>query len=347
MEAIAMANESNVLFPNLKELIWHAIPFPPLEFLIGPNTHQLSLHVLEDSSIPLAELASKHPHLQHVKIKAKPSSTKALQYQDAIQSLVRGLSALRVLDIDAGNAQTLNHLATLPMLHQLAIRLTEDNLACWKDFDPFPSLEKLRIYRGDLSRCISFLNNLSPHSMLHNIGIEASDTLHDNSQLRNLLKVAHSSSFPNVTRLVLGTWGMPLDDEGAAQIAMAWPSLISLKIYDRRAGRQHSRHTVYKQSPHPSLTGLVSFSQYCPHLQCLSIEINALNVPSTPPEFLPNKSLTIWNAGASEIGDLLKEVAGFLSDIFPSLRTIRASQDDWNEVQAMLGGEDRSHGGWD
>jgi hypothetical protein len=93
--------------------------------------------------------------------------------------------------------------------------------------------------------------------------------------------------------------------------------------------------------------GLASFAQHCPHLQRLSIEIDALDVPSTPPTYLANKSLTIWNAGASEIGDHLEKVEEFLSEIFPSLRTILASQGEWNKVQVMLGEEDRFRGGWD
>ncbi|KAJ7466204.1 hypothetical protein B0H11DRAFT_59893 [Mycena galericulata] len=122
--------------------------------------------------------------------------------------------------------------------------------------------------------------------------------------------------FSNLTHVNLSApIGFHLDDTTAAEVASAWPRLISLTLAASASIHIPSRMT---------LRALLSFAKSCPSLFNLELQLHAAVVPKweaqKPDEERPRqRSLRYLDVMDSPVGPPL-DVAAFLSSVFPRLR---------------------------
>ncbi|KAJ7271295.1 hypothetical protein B0H12DRAFT_730836 [Mycena haematopus] len=137
---------------------------------------------------------------------------------------------------------------------------------------------------------------------------------------RHLLPLFTLTTLTFVT--LAGPVGLDLDDTAAADIARAWPRIMSLDL----AGS-----AFLHIPPRTTLRALLAFARLCPNLWRLSLPINARSVPKwrkakTTAEARPTqRSLTFLNVGESPV-DAPLDVAAYLSSIFPKLGRVSAGK---------------------
>ncbi|KAJ7882022.1 hypothetical protein B0H14DRAFT_2565547 [Mycena olivaceomarginata] len=182
------------------------------------------------------------------------------------------------------------------------------------------------IYNGVAANC----NHVSLDSLsIALLPRDTTDTAADPEQIA-LYAVPGTHLFPlfmltTLTSVTLaGPVGLDLDDAAAAEIARAWPRIMSLDL----AGS-----AFLHVPPRTTLCALLAFARLCPHLWRLSLPINARSVPKwrkaqTAAEARPTqRRLRSLHVGESPVGTPL-DVAAYLSSIFPRLEWVLAGKED-------------------
>ncbi|KAJ7092495.1 hypothetical protein B0H15DRAFT_834147 [Mycena belliarum] len=176
------------------------------------------------------------------------------------------------------------------------------------------------------------------HGWLH-VGVDPASYLVPRAALRSLC------CFTELVMVNLQSpTGFDLDDETAWMLARAWPRLRLLALKADTAMAHYA--------PHATLDALRAFAQHCPELESLVLTFTAIVVPSesAPPQ--QTQSLMVQlGVGASPISSAAP-VAGFISALFPALRTILIEHDRdetqalWDQVGKLLPAV-QSEGDWE
>jgi len=290
---------------------------------------------------------------------------------------VRGLKYLHHLELAYLSSEAFACVASHPTLEHLSWQSScEDSptgLSHWENSHTSvsPSIKRLELELDDIPICTALLSTISPKATLTSIVIGIGSNCSPPRAVYDLLNVMHDHfhhssitsidlaggisdygilsdeekhdyllppsylqpilAFSNVTHVELDfCGGLDLDDESIRGIAMAWPCITSLYL-----GRQHSPN-----DSRATLLGLLSFAQYCPKLQVLSIMIDARMVPAILQE------QSVFSDALVELQVLDSPirhpgpVTAFLSSVFPKLATIVTKdeadyEEGWKQVQMV------------
>ncbi|KAJ7607633.1 hypothetical protein DFH06DRAFT_1347413 [Mycena polygramma] len=131
--------------------------------------------------------------------------------------------------------------------------------------------------------------------------------------------------FHDLTRLSITSFiGFDLDDSALAELARAWPQIITLCL--------SSIHHTY--TPHATAACLQSFAQHCPRLSQLTLAFDGAAIPGAENTARPRSvqhSLTMLNVQQSSLTTPIS-VARFISGLFPTLSKIETYREDlYNE----------------
>ncbi|KAJ6521554.1 hypothetical protein DFH09DRAFT_1424873 [Mycena vulgaris] len=305
--------------PNLQRLGWN--PSDPallsyVRLFLGPKLSSIVLTVRP--TLPylslLAYLASGFPSLLTVRTSAEdlipPAPYIALKTLEGITSFVLALNPLRSLSVSGLLPPAYHYLGRLASLESLAINQLADSPfpddAIPHSYHYFPSLRRLTIHspRVDFvpilnQYCVHILGYfaaISPSSLITSF----STALRDHSARSHLtdvnVRVFYSGggrepaacritpqviqpllSFPNLVVLCLETpAGYALNDNFCASMAAAWPRIA---LFELNTGFGHSISTPSTSDVTPA--ALSAFARHCPHLQDLTLAMDATRVPPT------------------------------------------------------------------
>lgn len=141
--------------------------------------------------------------------------------------------------------------------------------------------------------------------------------------------------FKNLQEVDISTLPLvpPVDNTILRKMATAWPQLSKLRM------------PHYKENPQIesriTLSGLVPLAQRCPELEELQISL-CITPPPLSIHLLPGRGLSESRLQTIEVHDSPVQLwiwaAGFLSGLFPELKTITSSahRDNWEKVNATL-----------
>jgi len=296
----------------------------PLTSQIIIRHHSLrTVHTFQQSDSPLSCEAILHlaqlPTLERL----------SLRTNGIMNTGERLLSSLKAMDV------------AFPMLHHLMV-CSDDLTSCNPLLDIIQSthlqhLHILLISAPLASEVKEFTTIISQHrsrTLISAISLSSATSsprnhteyIITNDTLKPLLSLRNMREF----RVVLCT-PIKINNAFIDDLAQSWPDLRVLEL-----GTEWRRSTGI---PHLTVKGLLPLVQYCPRLFHLGLEFNtdvsdfnnrgSLEEQTRPGGGLINQNITVFNAAASsarflEEEDIVK-LAGFLSDVFPSLLSVRSS----------------------
>ncbi|KAJ7358507.1 hypothetical protein DFH08DRAFT_735176, partial [Mycena albidolilacea] len=363
-EMLRMCLPPEPLFPNIESLLWEtsdAALLPHFRLFIGPRLTPPTAPTLQSAShlSLLPALATQCPLLQEVCILTSDGLPGRCE---TVSFFVKQLTRLESLEVPCLDAVALDHLAKHPVLDFVHLddqtplspvlglpSQTEVPSSCDIDMltltvtDARAATEVLaRLHASPIrSLTIQFPKNTSTTALrriattrLSTLSIallprDITDTAADLEQIA-LYAVSGTHLFPLFTLTTLtsvtlaGPVGLDLDDATAAEIARAWPQIMSLDL----AGSAFPH-----VPPRTTLCALLAFARLCPHLWRLSLPINARSVPKwqkaqTAAEARPTqRRLRSLHVGESPV-DTSLDVAAYLSSIFPRLERVSAGKED-------------------
>jgi hypothetical protein len=294
-----------------------------------------------------------------------------------------------VLDVPIDDI-ALRHLSTLPTLKALTVNLSEisrprtcpflptDSLFCsaeelafrTSDLDLVTSLlrpcdqifHSLRVHhhsRLTSDAIIALFNALTPRSRtkpLQDLALSNGDGSYpmfaDQTPMRCRLSyetlqplMAHGL-LRRLTVECTSNEQISLDDDEIANLARSWPMLEFFYVY---CGRGYPSSTKY-----PTLRGLLSLAHSCPELDCVSLPLDARQVPVVDEAEVCETSFEFLDVQESPINDA-RPVAEFLLKYLPCVRGVYARSSGyshwqntayghWEAVQRHL---EQSHGSSD
>ncbi|RDX53397.1 hypothetical protein OH76DRAFT_1479846 [Lentinus brumalis] len=371
------------LLPNLNKLAWvwcmdsdndqegpGALPL-----LAGSNLHEVemyytSLGLDEDATdLPLpgsiadacadflCRLSRMTRNVQTFKINVLGQPPPISSRLSSFVSTTQNLTTFASRDVPL-HPQAFLHLAHIPSLHTLAVRLCrEDWSEEWAGGLPelhgkcFYALRKLDFQMNDANMCISVIK-LIRHCGLQSLSLvlTSGQLVKDVAkclailperpfalQLRKLRLVVSLTSTPPpimYTADLVPLFGLDLDEvtiwgceiaisnELVREMSEAWPNIVKLDLTDREGA--NSPYVV-------TVPGLLPFVYNCPLLQELHLNIDATNLafPHPIPEIRPafgseQRALRSLWTGYGLISDPFF-VAGFLADCFPECEQVISS----------------------
>ena len=246
----------------------------------------------------------------------------------------------------------LAHLATLPSLKtmKISIFLREASLyasAFSSKVDVFPCLKSLFLSTDSLSACSELLKHsgfqclesltverqssdgywdLDPflyalqarlsHTTFAELILVEDDGFYRERPQASMSKITFNTlipllTFPNFTVLKIGINTLvELNDDAILRIAETWPRLRVFRLFEATTGIL----------PAATLSSLLTLAAFCPHLEQVTLRVNALDVPHLAQvgEVIPAPNLYRLNVCTSPL-KRSPWVASFLSVVFPVL----------------------------
>jgi hypothetical protein len=373
-QALLMSAGPRVLLPNLKELNWYQSDdtiFPFIQLFLAPNIIDLGL--TGSPLIRLTLLASLnvlYPSLTHLKLgySLRSFDGDAERYKEAISAAICGWRELKYLSTYALSSNGLRHAAMLPNLEMLYLFGVKDahppGLPLPGNTSAFQALSYLNIYCDKLTFCTGIVQAMSNgilkkvtsvyevpatslewkelltaldehcgHTSLLEINASSSHylSISVNQAPEFIIRATHLKpllSFQRLTDVVLHPCGFfDLDDTDVQSIAMAWPDIRRLHLGGKLEGPERPRAT---------LSGLTAFAEHCKRLCNLTIAVDATVIPILKPgPKISSESLTGLHVSHSPIAQP-KQVATFLSDVFPNLLFISNSDTESRIIVTCL-----------
>jgi hypothetical protein len=349
--------------------------FPFIQLFLAPNITNVDLGLTGSPLIRLSLLASLnvlYPSLTHLKLgySLRSFGGDAERYKEAISAAICGWRELKYLSTYALSSNGLRHAAMLPNLEMLYLFDIKDayppGLPLPGNTSAFRALSYLEIYCDKPTFCTGIVRAMSNgilEKVMLEYGVPATSldwmefltALDEHCGHTSLLEIhASSSNYPSIevdqapdfiirathlkplfsfrrlTDVYLHPCGFfDLDDADVQSIAMAWPDIQILYLDGKLEGPEGP------ERPRATLSGLTSFAEHCKKLCNLTIAVDATVIPILKPgPKISSESLTELHVLHSPIAQP-KQVAAFLSDLFPNLLFISNSDRDFRIDQGI------------
>ncbi|RDB14843.1 hypothetical protein Hypma_016406 [Hypsizygus marmoreus] len=357
-ETLHIAAGGQVLLPHLKQLIWTRSSadgvFPYISLFMAPDLRTFHLKSSRKSPISstlIASLSTRYPFLSDVNITLPIESNTT----SILSTTVCGWDRLRHLSISSLSKEALIHVATLSELRRFSLEHQGqvEFPTAWSN-TTFPALTHLSVTCYDFLFCINLVRSMAANTVLKSVRFDIRDApspgfgwekltealrdMHSSSSLRNINitdddyegmmdgedheehlmikgdRIRLLLAFAHLTRLHLySRYGFDLDDTLIGDVARALPCLQQLSIW---GGPDEGR------MPRTTIACLRELAQHCKHLWRITMAFDARLVSNLKTSRRVYAArLTMLNVVGSPISDSA-QVAAFLSDIFPSLRTV-------------------------
>ncbi|KAJ7134052.1 hypothetical protein C8R43DRAFT_956360 [Mycena crocata] len=340
----------------------HSILLPHIRLLLGPKIHTIVLDLGEgvsDLSV-LPVLTQRYPTLRDVRVKINFIRTPTYRQLQSVSLFARGLTHIEYLTLDIVDAAAFRHLGQLATLKSLTTGLAVPAgqiMACDDTIGPFPALRTLRFTETTTEIAAAYIALTYGCSLtILEIDIRTPSTAAQTATLYTalatnctpsaleLLLVENSPTyfgprddaetyvvstttlrtlycFANLTNLSLQSpVGFELDNAATMELAQAWPRLQFCGLKPDTGVQDHASGIP--------LVALRAFAQHCPDLIYLSLTLDATLVPTPLPIGTPHvrpiqQKLIHLDVGRSPASEPdAASVAGYLSGLFPRLRTV-------------------------
>ncbi|CAL1712122.1 unnamed protein product [Somion occarium] len=265
-----------------------------------------------------------HVDLLDIRISEEASMLPPIPCTEGLFPQVRQLT---ISSIDLHGVIQFFGIAPMPCLEKLWILLDDDD---------YPALHLLEKLEKALTRQIT-------HETLTVLSISSgcSDLPWDASKAIRAATLEPLFVFGNLEKLELDChWCYDLDDSFIASAAKAWPRMEEFTL---------DPYGTWPPSGecHATMMSLLSITQYCPSITWISSHFEG-RAPAVSEAHRPGNghhaakvhSIEVGNAGISAAD--VRDVAAFLSDIFPNLRSVCSWSDQdspvsgrWQEVASL------------
>ncbi|KAG5635578.1 hypothetical protein H0H81_010743 [Sphagnurus paluster] len=348
------------ILPNLQELVW-AVPdaiFPYIRLFFPRTLKKLKLEVMANGMAGVEERFSRLSLLSNLMDICPALDDIKLNYQGRRYGLISEFSEsicqwqfLRALHTHCITAQALNRIASFPHLETLSLEEEIHGLGTIPlTTGALPVLRRLKVIMP-LEQATTILIAIT-HPVLESIEVTFPEcdwsawesfftTVATSSQTLTKLVVKELSgdqnrepitaatfrtllSLPKISHIVIrpAVRMACIDDQLIKKISEAWPHLRHLELGDGN---------ISAHSP-VTLQGLLSLVRGCPDLETLTLTLDArmdkfpLHAP--PGMGACSPKLTKLRLGHSLIRNP-ENVALFLADVFPNLKTVEAATTGW------------------
>ncbi|KAL1756859.1 hypothetical protein FB107DRAFT_273509 [Schizophyllum commune] len=241
-----------------------------------------------------------------------------------ILGILRGLPSLLSLEIDLGGTSAE---LTDPPIHNACSLLQELTVSETSALLAFAITRWLGVRHLRLLRLLyvqgRYMSDTDMLEMMQYIGSQGSSTLsHVEFRLADGYDCELSpeclsplSSFRDIRYLAISGYDSLLTEADYNDCARWWPELRTFEL------------DVYRNDGciRCSLEVLLAFAEHCPHLNSLTVPLDAIKSPPAIPQSLRHASLIYLDVlEGAEINDL-RQVALFLHNLFPNLETVATS----------------------
>ncbi|KAF8217070.1 hypothetical protein K438DRAFT_1798253 [Mycena galopus ATCC 62051] len=345
------------LFPSLQTLSWHHSEdeFHYIHLFLRRTLTSISLVASSDANSSIfSTLATKCPKLTDISVS---DGTVADYDNSSVSEFVRSLQCVQKINVPSLDQKALEHISHLMTLNSLRLSSLPEGLTLTPiDQRPaFTALRQLTLTHPDIGPTTKFLRWCSGipldglhvsiwefvtegqmddllaaisagflHASLTNLSVDSNcddpEGSDPNIHRISLHSLQHIFGFVNLTNLsITSLVGFDLDNEAMADLARAWPRIVTLTL----------AILFHGPTPRATLSCLHSFAQHCPRLRSLTIALNALVVPT--PEADPSTrfvqhTLKTLDVEHSPTGKPFY-TARFLSGVFPKLTKIETSRE--------------------
>jgi hypothetical protein len=257
-----------------------------------------------------------------------------LDGQRSVSTLVLGLHRLELLFLPCLDNAAVEHVARLPSLTSLTLE-NQSALVPFPEYFSsndilFPRLSSLNITGNDVNAIVPLLTLLT-HAPIVELTIDIPDLTpaKDIAECYSAMARHCSQSHTSLGKLTIGRgWGRGSDTPPtSADIAthlIHSPQFLPLLTF--------TNLTDLNLPSRITLTGLLPFAQHCPHLSHLKLPLDASAAPKCPQGHKAGTT-RVRQSRLREL-DVLRSpienpvlVAGFLSSVFPRLRSVFTDQD--------------------
>jgi hypothetical protein len=359
--------------------------FPFIQLFLSPNISNVELDLNGSPLIRLSLLESLnvlYPSLTHLELDHSLTSFggDAERYKEAISAAICGWRELKSLSTCALSSKGLRHAAMLPNLEKLHLFGVRDahppGLPLPKNSSAFQALSYLEVYCDKLTFCTGIVQAMSNgilkkvtlayevaatslelmkflaaldehcgHTSLLEIDASISDSDSPSIEAYQapefIIRATHLKpilSFQRLTDVCLHPCGFfDLDDADVESLAMALPDIQILYLDGESKGPVRHRAT---------LSGLTAFAEHCKRLCSLAIAFDATVIPILKPgPKVSSESLTGLRVLHSPIAQP-KQVAAFLSDLFPNLSFISNKEREYRADRGVEEAEEDQDKKW-